>query len=261
MTTAAQTPAFTNEELQKVYARFFSLLITPEDFDWLTIAMLGWDTTCWNCGEKSYVWMDVDLKGPGISDDCLRRSVRRMFGDRAEVPLALIGTVHTKAGGTYLGFTCPWCRSVLGKHFLRLELMRRMLDDPGSIDTNWFDDAPEQPMPVVAFPPLDEDETPELRVRKFLQWRKRANKAIAFHGIHLRLPGKHDGKLGRWAKTLRRQAKAGTLAPERRAYIDMFLPDVLPVPKSERAEAQPVVVEPEMSEEHAAYLAATILQV
>lgn len=223
----AHAPLFTPEEIARLHSGFARTLVNPEEADWLDVVIYGWTTTCWQCDVDSYVWMSVVLFGPAITEDCLRPDIRRALAHTSATPHALIGTVTTKAGGTYLGFTCPWCHSVLGKHFLTIELYRRLLDNESGIDKHRFEDAMTlglgKQRPLAA--PLTElsgGAFPQTRARQFTEWRARADKVIAYRNAHKKYPAKREDS---FIHQTRVRASEGTLASERRAYLDIHLSD------------------------------------
>lgn len=102
----------------------------------------SWATECWNCGTESWVAFENIMFGISITPGCMRQDVR---GDMSQyisgtTPLALIGTVTTKAGGSYLGYRCHECQSVLGKHFLGRDLIDMLADRAPHLRTNYFPD-------------------------------------------------------------------------------------------------------------------------
>lgn len=90
-----------------------------------------WLTECWNCSEESYVWMQsstlaIGLIIPEDEDGSIKAKLRRAYPDfyfRA----AVAGPVTTKEGGSYFGFSCNNCCSVLGAHYLKREAYSMLL--------------------------------------------------------------------------------------------------------------------------------------
>lgn len=236
----AHAPLFTEEETARLRSGFLRSLLPPDEQDSLTVSIFGWATTCWQCGVESYVWMDLDLTGPTVTGDCERADIRRDLARSNLTPHALIGMVTTKAGGTYRGFTCPWCRAVHGKHFLKVELYRRLLDDESSIDKHHFEDTSHEPVPALVLTELKGAAFPETRARQFREWRASIDKVITYRRKHGKYPAKREDDTIHNARLAARQ---GILTPERRAYLDVhipdWLPDTVPVPKqyADRADA------------------------
>ena len=238
----AHAPLFTEEEVARLRSGLLRSLVPPEEADWLNVNVYGWATTCWQCGVESYVWMDLDLMGATITSDCERADVRRELARTNLTPHALIGTVTTKAGGTYRGFTCPWCRAVLGKHFLTVELYRRLLDDESSLDKYQFDESAfaAEAVPTLVPTQLKGSTFPDTRARHFREWRAAIDKVIAYRRKHGKYPAKREDDT---IHNARNAARQGNLLPERRAYLDVlvpgWLPETTPVPKQyvDRADA------------------------
>ena len=236
----AHAPLFTEEETARLRSGFLRSIVPPEEADWMTVSIFGWATTCWQCGIESYVWMDLDLTGPTVTSDCERPDVRRALALTNPTPHALIGMVTTKAGGTYRGFTCPWCRAVHGKHFLKVELFRRLLDDETSVDKHHFDDASYETVPALVLTELKGTAFPETRARQFKEWRASMDNVITYRRKHGKYPTKREDDTIHKARL---NAREGILTPERRAYLDVhlpdWLPDTVPVPRAyiDRADA------------------------
>lgn len=90
-----------------------------------------WLTECWNCAEESYVWMQSSTLAIGLSipkdeDGVTKDNLRRVYSD-FDARAALTGPVTTKEGGSYFGFSCHSCDSVLGAHYLKREAYSRLL--------------------------------------------------------------------------------------------------------------------------------------
>lgn len=132
---------FTEEELLEASKQMRSdAMSTIDPFDTLDPVDLiyPWVTGCWSCGHTQWVWLvngvfSLDHGNPTITADTTA-AIRRQPGGSLQ-SIARIGRVTTKAGGTYYGFTCNACESVLGRHFLKLEAARQILD--GTI-VKWF---------------------------------------------------------------------------------------------------------------------------
>jgi hypothetical protein len=225
----AHPPLFTDEELARLRTGFMRDMAAPPEQADLDVVICSWVTTCWNCDVDVRVWMQAMFFEAGIGASCLRADVRRGIPDKGPAH-ALISRVTTKAGGTYLGFTCPWCHSVQGKHFLRIDLYRRLLNDADSITKLHFVDE-EAPLhsPLAAMRPLTGTEFPQTRANAFKTWRKRARSVIAYRRANGRYPTKRENMAGEFLNVARTKARAGTLNSERRAYLDVHLPDWLPV--------------------------------
>ena len=63
---------------------------------------------------------------------------------------------------------------------------------------------------------------PQTRARQFIEWRARADAVIAYRQAHKKYPAKRDDS---FIHQTRVRAAEGTLAPERRAYLDIHLHD------------------------------------
>lgn len=224
----AHPPLFTDAELARLRAGFMRDMAAPPEQGDLDVVIYTWVTSCWNCDVDVRVWMQAMFFEAGISASCLRADIRRDLPDKGPAH-ALIGEVTTKAGGSYLGFTCPWCHSVQGKHFLRLELYRRLLDDGSSVDKLHFVDE-DMPLhsPAAQMHPLTRGDFPQTRAGAFKVWRKRARALVAYRRSQGQYPTKRQNSAGAFLNTVRTSARAGTLTSERRAYLDVHLPDWLP---------------------------------
>jgi hypothetical protein len=237
----AHPPLFTPEESARLRSGFIRSMVGPDEWDSLTVPVFGWATSCWQCGVESYVWMDVNIAGPDITRESERADVREALLRNNPVPHALIGKVTTKAGGTYLGFTCPWCHAVHGKHFLKIELYRKLLDDESSIDKHHFEDRyPHSDSPKMQLTALAGATFPATRARQFIEWRARMDELIAYHRNHAKFPPKREDST---IYQTRLMANTGKLPAERRAYLDIRLPGwnpgYVPAPKAfaDRVEA------------------------
>jgi len=219
---------FTPDEIARLRSGFARTLLAPEEDETLTVVIFGWQTVCWKCEVPSYVWMEVDIAGPEVTAACRRADIRRALWDANPVPHALIGTVTTDKGGTYLGFTCPWCHSVQDSHHLTLELSRRLLDDEARIDKHHFRESSSSEVPELVLTPLQGSAFPETRARQFDQWRERADAIIAYVATEGRFPPKRGTYAGQDLHRARLSAREGTLTAERRAYLDVRLPGWLP---------------------------------
>ena len=143
--TAIQTPSI--EEVnkrasQRARGRLLADITNLDPDELYPMVMYSWATECWQCGSESWVVFENIMFGASITPSCLRQDVR---GDMSQhisgtTPLALIGQVTTAAGGTYLGYRCPECEAVLGKHFLGQDLVRMLANREPQLRTNYFPD-------------------------------------------------------------------------------------------------------------------------
>lgn len=221
MTTPELT--FTDDEKRRLQSALISAVLIDEDMSWLDTPIYGWSHPCWNCEVPSYVWMEVLLGGPDITPMCEATAVRRQLAKTNDTPHALIGQVSTKTGGTYRGFTCPWCHAVQGKHFLKIALYRALLDGAG-IDKHQFAQESGRP-PKLQLTPLQGSAFPATRARQFIEWRAQADRALTYRAKHGRYPAKRDDE---FFHRTRHNARQGILTAERRAYLDVNAPDWLP---------------------------------
>lgn len=225
--TLAHAPVFSAEEVRSLRDRFLRDLLYPAELDSLEVLVYAWATPCWKCSLDVYVWMNLALLTPTIGADCLRADIRVALSKTNATPHALIGEVTTKAGGTYLGYTCPWCNAVQGKHFLTIDLYQRLLRDDNTVDQHLFEDAlttgARKPATVAA--ELKGNQFPQTREQQFREWRTEADQCIADRVAHGKYRSKRENMFINW---MRLSARFGQLAPERRAYLDIHLNDWLP---------------------------------
>lgn len=222
--TAFTEPTFTDEEMRRLQSMLVGALLIPDEPTWLTVPIYGWAHGCWKCEVPSYVWMEILLGGPDITRTCEREDVRQELMRANRTPHALIGQVTTQAAGSYRGFTCPWCHAVQGKHFLRLELFRRLVDGE-PVDIHHFSDHDGTIVPRQDIPALQGTVFPATRARQFEEWRRQVDRTLAYRVKHRRYPSKRDDE---FFHRIRSNARQGTLAAERRAYLDVNAPDWLP---------------------------------
>lgn len=221
----AHPPLFTTDEAVRIRGALLRLSLPSESETELEDSFVAWDTSCWRCGELSRVWMEnPTFFGPLISEDCARSTVRDA-ATRGGAPSALLGTVTTKAGGTYLGFTCPWCHAVQGRHFLRIELFRRVLHDFFSVNAVLVASDPGTDVRTRdELVPLDATLTPAQRVTAHAQWQQQLEALARFLATRAgRYPtGRKREAL--WLRQQRTAAAQGALSPHQRAQLHRRAP-------------------------------------
>lgn len=221
MTTDEQT--FTADEKRRLQDIVLSAILIDDDLSWQDTPIFGWAQSCWKCAVPSYVWMEILLGAPDITPVCEMVGVRRQLAKTNDTPHALIGQVTTQAGGTYLGFTCPWCHAVQGKHFLRIALYRALLGSTG-VDKHQVAAEGGRP-PKMQITPLQGSSFPATRSRQFIEWRAQVDKTLAYRTKKGKYPAKRDDE---FFHRTRHNARKGILTAERRAYLDVNAPDWLP---------------------------------
>ncbi|SDH54699.1 hypothetical protein [Microbacterium sp. 77mftsu3.1] len=226
MTTSAFTPPpqITREVARAVSVQMIRNFDGPFDGMSTDDSLYAFTTVCWKCQTPSIVWFEQDFVTLTIGERCLRSDVRREITEKFSTPLAHIGQVTTKAGGTYLGFTCNACHAVLGKHFLKVELCNLIA---GGMRSNFwvhsYSSAP-TPIPETALSTLDESVTPEDRAALFALWRWSISPIVEHYRKTGRMPEDLSTKLTRAAVKLRLRADEGRLSSQQVIYLDTVMP-------------------------------------
>lgn len=129
---------FTGDEIARIEMTLFhdsaGAFLNEYEHD----VIYSWLTTCWKCEHQMWVWFE-NVMGFQINSRqsfVFRPLIARSLPAKALASFGRFGFVTTAAGGTYRGFTCPCCDAVQGRHFLRQELYRHIVD--GTIKATYF---------------------------------------------------------------------------------------------------------------------------
>lgn len=132
LTPTDDVPEFTPEETDTLTFTLMKDALGVFDEKWEVEQVYVWSTECWSCHASQTVWLQPFLFGsalvvPEDRDEEIRHTLHTrhedLFAAAADSKM-----VTTKRGGTYFGFTCTGCGSVLGRHFLKVQALRMLLD-------------------------------------------------------------------------------------------------------------------------------------
>lgn len=128
------------EHASSAAGRLVHDLLNRDPFEETPEVFYSWATRCWSCNASSWVWFHNALLRPLISAACERVDVKGEMSRRisGRVPLAIIGTVSTREGGSYRGYRCHQCDAVLGKHFLLVDLVAMLATRSPELTTSYF---------------------------------------------------------------------------------------------------------------------------